>query len=294
MGATTNPYATALDGLDIADPVAALFDFCRAREQVRVRREAGEDPPWTDDATLRRGRFLNVFREDDRGSKAVMRFVEPVRGDLEALVHALFFARWCNSQPALDLLSPELLEEPARLRETLTGMAGDSWCNKTAYPVGSVTWEGEVHDRMTTATSLFREIRPFLVGALSEASGSVVDATARVNAALQMDNDFPVFMAVIDLAWFRPDVIDPASHVPTGIGAEPYMDRLQQHLGVSSHAEVCDRMIALQPEYWPEARRPFQPIDVEYLCCECRKYFSYANGTKQFEGKNLFTPRTAS
>ena len=68
------------------------------------------------------------------------------------------------------------------------------------------------------------------------------------------------------------------------------MDRLQQPLGLTSHAEVCARMIELQQEYWPEARRSFQPIDIEYLSCECRKYFSYANGTKEFAGKNLFIP----
>ena len=28
-------------------------------------------------------------------------------------------------------------------------------------------------------------------------------------------------------------------------------------------------------------------IDIEYQSCECRKYFSYVNGTKKFEGKNL-------
>ena len=290
MGVSTNPYATALDGLEIEDPVAALFNLCRAREQVRAPREAGETPPWTEDPTLQRGRFLNVFREDDRGSKAVIRFVDPVRGDLEALVHALFFARWCNRQATLDRLSPDMLEEPAALRDTLAGM--DPWCNETAYPVGPVTWEGEVHDRFTTATSLFLAIRPFLVDTIHEAGGDVVAATERINDGFRMENDFPVFMAVVDLAWFRPDVIDPASHVPTGIGAVPYMDRLQQHLGVSSHAEVCDRIIAMQPDYWPEARRPFQPIDVEYLCCECRKYFSYANGTKRFEGKNRFTPHS--
>ena len=49
-------------------------------------------------------------------------------------------------------------------------------------------------------------------------------------------------------------------------------------------------MIALQPEYWPEAKRAFQPIDIEYLSCECRKYYSYVNGTKAFEGKNVFHP----
>jgi len=47
-------------------------------------------------------------------------------------------------------------------------------------------------------------------------------------------------------------------------------------------------MMALQARYWPEAKRPFQPIDIEYLACECRKYFSYVNGTKRFEGKNSF------
>ena len=54
------------------------------------------------------------------------------------------------------------------------------------------------------------------------------------------------------------------------------------------------RMIELQPTHWPEARRAFTPIDVEYLCCECRKYYSYVNGTKRFEGRNRFVVSGAS
>ncbi len=50
-------------------------------------------------------------------------------------------------------------------------------------------------------------------------------------------------------------------------------------------------MIRLQATYWPEARRTFTPIDIEYLSCECRKYYSYVNGTKSYAGKNLFTPK---
>jgi len=52
-------------------------------------------------------------------------------------------------------------------------------------------------------------------------------------------------------------------------------------------------MMALQEVHWPEARRPLQPIDIEYLSCECRKYYSYVNGTKAFEGKNVFRPASA-
>ena len=37
--------------------------------------------------------------------------------------------------------------------------------------------------------------------------------------------------------------------------------------------------------YYPNLLR-----DIEYLACECRKYYSYINGTKVFEGKNKFIP----
>ena len=93
---THNPYAAALDGLEIRDPVRAFFDFCREREQIRLRRERGEAPPWSEDPIFRQGRFLNIFREDDRGSKALFRFVGSTEHPLPDLVHALFFARWCN------------------------------------------------------------------------------------------------------------------------------------------------------------------------------------------------------
>ena len=41
----------------------------------------------------------------------------------------------------------------------------------------------------------------------------MVLATRAIAKELGMKNDFPVFMAVMDLAWFRPDLVDPASKV---------------------------------------------------------------------------------
>ena len=285
-----NPYAAALDGLVLDDPVAAFFDFCRERERVRTRREAGEPAPWSEDPIFQKGRFLNVFREDDRGSKALLRFAKPMADDLSELVHAVFFARWCNKQATLDALKPSQLSDPERLRRTLGDMPKQPWCNVAAYPVGPVWWGGQLHSRLDAATTLFGAIKGELSRIILEAEGDVIRATQSINAIFQMDNDFPIFMAVMDLAWFRPDVIDPASHVPTGIGAVAFLDRLQRHLGLDSHEQTCDRMIELQGEYWPDARRRFQPIDIEYLSCECRKYYSYVNGTKRFEGKNVFRP----
>ncbi len=288
MSESHNPYAEALDGLVLDDPVAAFFDFCREREQIRSLRESGAPAPWTDDPILQRGRFLNVFREDDRGSKAILRFAKHLADNLPALIHALFFARWCNRQTTLDVLSHSILAEPERLRRTLETLPSQPWCNVTAYPVEPVCWEGVFYSRFDAATTLFGKITGSLTRTITGADGDVIRATHAVNALFGMQNDFPIFMAIIDLAWFRPDVIDPESHVPTGIGAVAFLDRLQKYLGLDSHQQTCDRMIALQREYWPEAKRAFQPIDVEYLSCECRKYYSYINGTKLFEGKNVF------
>lgn len=289
---SSNPYAAALDGLDLPDPVGAFFDFCRAREAVRVRREDGHPPPWTDDPILQRGRFLNVFREDDRGSRAIARFVAPLGDDLERLAQAFFFARWCNRDTTLDRVPAALLGDPPALRRALLHDVPQPWFNPTAYPVGPITWQGRTIGRLEAATDLFGEIPGFLADALRSAGGQITAATDAINAAFGMHNDFPIFMAVVDVADARPDVIDPGSPVPTGIGAAPFLDRLQAHLGTASHEATCARMIALQADLWPEARRPLQPIDVEYLSCECRKYFSYVLGTKEFTGKNRFQPDT--
>ena len=182
-----------------------------------------------------------------------------------------------------------MLLEPEKLLKKLKSL--NNWCNNNAYPVESVFWNGKKYSRLNTAVNLFFKKNKSLEEMIINANGDVIKATKKINEEFKMENDFPIFMAVIDLAWFRPDIIHPNSHVPTGIGAVAYLNRLQKYLGLKNHQETCEKMIELQGEYWPEAKRKFQPIDIEYLSCECRKYYSYVNGTKSFEGKNVFNPK---
>ena len=283
-----NKYASALDGLEIEDPVESFFDFCKERENIRISRENGEDFPWSKDEIFQNGRFLNVFREDDRVSKSIIKFAGNLNEEPSKLINAVFFARWCNRQEVLDTLTSDDLNNPENLKIKLESI--DPWCNETAYPVEPVTWRGKQYSRIDAATKLFYEVQDSLLNILESSNKSVINATNNINKEFQMQNDFPIFMAVIDIAWFRPDIIPIESEVPTGIGAVAYLDRLQNHLGLSSHQEVGEKMIELQKTYWPEAKRGFNPIDIEYLACECRKYYSYINGTKVFEGKNKFIP----
>ena len=166
----------------------------------------------------------------------------------------------------------------------------NNWCNTTAYPVGPIYWKGKKYSRLDSATSLFYQIKEPLTKLVKNSNGNIINATNKINKRFKMVNDFPIFMAVSDIAWFKPEIIKPNSPVPTGIGAVAYLDILQKYLKLDSHQATCDKMIELQSNHWPNAKRKFQPIDIEYLACECRKYFSYKNGTKYFEGKNLFKP----
>ena len=85
-----NPYANSLDGLTIENPVQSFFNFCKERENIRLKRERGLPRPWSKDPIFQNGRFLNVFREDDRVSKSIFKFVDRLQCSLPELIRALF------------------------------------------------------------------------------------------------------------------------------------------------------------------------------------------------------------
>lgn len=47
---------------------APLWAWVKEREAIRIRKEGGTAPPWSDDPILSTYRFCNVRREDDRGT----------------------------------------------------------------------------------------------------------------------------------------------------------------------------------------------------------------------------------
>ena len=103
------PYQNALDGLSISDPIQSFFTWCIERESIRKKRKAGDSFPWTSDPVFQKGRFLNVFREDDKGTKAVLRFADKTETQTD-LIHSLFFARWCNRDTTLNVLEPNIFD----------------------------------------------------------------------------------------------------------------------------------------------------------------------------------------
>lgn len=97
--------------------------FITEREDIRVKKERGDLPPWTDDPILREWSFCNVHREDDRVTRWISdRWRCPNREDPD-LWFAMVVARHLNWPPALAELdypipwNPEHFIEVMRARE---------------------------------------------------------------------------------------------------------------------------------------------------------------------------------
>lgn len=75
---------------------APLWYWVKEREAIRIRKEQGASPPFTDDSILATYRFCNVRREDDRGTIWIREHIrEPFRSD-PALWFMLCIARQIN------------------------------------------------------------------------------------------------------------------------------------------------------------------------------------------------------
>ena len=79
-----------------------LAYWINERERVRIRRERGEPPPWTDDPILREWSFCNVRREDDRGTRWLKENWRDPHGRDPHLWHAMLVARNVNWPDSLE------------------------------------------------------------------------------------------------------------------------------------------------------------------------------------------------
>jgi hypothetical protein len=84
--------------------VTRLVAFVLEREAIRLRREAGESPPWTEDAILADGRFCNVHREHDKVTRWITIHWRDPHHDDPDLWFGMATARMVNEPDALNEL----------------------------------------------------------------------------------------------------------------------------------------------------------------------------------------------
>lgn len=85
-------------------PVNRLLYWIRERESIRLKKEAGDPKPWTEDPILQRYRFCNVRRMDDKVSQWLLEnWYKPYKDHHNILI-ACVLARFFNLPSTLEAI----------------------------------------------------------------------------------------------------------------------------------------------------------------------------------------------
>jgi hypothetical protein len=104
MTPTTDPRQR-LEWVRAQTPTDRLLYWVTERESIRLKREAGEGPPWTADPILQSYRFCNVRRADDRVSRWLLEHWYGPHRDHPKMLLAAATARFFNLPSTLEPLT---------------------------------------------------------------------------------------------------------------------------------------------------------------------------------------------
>jgi hypothetical protein len=257
------------------DPVERLLYWIGEREEVRLLKEQGNDPPWTTDPILQSYRFCNVRRMDDKVSKWLFdHWYTPYRGH-KNIILACVLARFINEPATLEKIGFPETWMPGRIKDTLWDMRykGTKVFN-AAYiiPAGHVAGVGKIDTIINEVCDPVAKNPPKITGE------TMKDAVASMKGYYGLSN-FMAGQVVADLRWATPGAWrDRYWWAPMGPGSKRGMNRLHGRmidfpLKQMQFLEELDAMIALCQHRLPcRITQKLEAMDYQNCLCEYDKY----------------------
>lgn len=284
----------------------ALFNWMEARERIRLKRLAGEPPPWTDDPILQQYRFTNVMREYDRTSQWIFANLT-CPGTLSSdLWITLALARQINLIETLsELVREKLIDHSARWS---LGRLASVWeCLDQRAKRGEKVWTGAymIHADSAPSTadlwvSKAHYVTMMVVGQLIDKQPdlSSIEAFTRFLSQYESWGGFMAYEVACDLRWapgWLKDAPDLKTWANPGPGARRGLNRLAgRALKETVSTAVCIEEMCFLLEaaeahpFQVKFPRPFELRDIEHSLCEYDKYVRVATG--QGRPRQTFTP----
>ena len=246
-------FAEMLESMDKDGLLDKFKWFICERENIRLKKEAGEPRPWTSDEILDKTRFTNIYRQHDKVSKYIFSKCQHIDGP--ELVYNLLLSRLMNR---VDILSKFLPVLPTDDLSFL--LEGDAiMMNSSAYQVspGMVKLDSFATNR-ETIVHYPKKVYEDVYTAISS-TDHIADAVFIGNKAFGGHIPFTMLQVVLDYHYLTGHYNDD-SDVPVGQGAEAIVSKLG---GINFLASTFN----------------MKKYDVEHAACEFRKYLS-RNGKK--------------
>ena len=256
------------------DPITSLIYFAHERDAIRKRKESRAPRPWTTDLILHEARFTNIRREYDWVSKFIFKWADVVAPAEEELFFNLLFARHCNKAETLSRVGPVLTDDDPE--ENINKIRAVKPMYATPY-VCPGQFGKDWGTREDWIFKYFPTVAKRTIPLLSHGR-SISDVVERMDDIWGFRNWFSSTQALLDLAYLRPDLIDPKSEIYVGPGAIPalYLIRtsIWRLLQVKEVQELCETFAG-----------------VEHTLCEWTKYLKIKYGFRPITKRFKYYPR---
>jgi hypothetical protein len=269
--------------------------FVVEREAIRLKREAGEPAPWTDDPVLSTWRFVNVRRIDDRVSRALLAEWYPQFSG-RALWPAAMVARFVNFPPTLRL--PEVRAsigasidefDPVRFAAALNSIDGKVFGGGYIIPGGKAGVDKPTHVGrvIASAAAVARDVEAG-IDALS------IEQTVRALAQVKGVGEFMAGQAACDLSYLPGqlfDATDKYSYAPPGPGSSKGWNILLDRPDCTPIVEAewregLPQLVEIGQQYVPD----LDANSAQSCLCEIEKIVNFVRGKKRPKAK--YTPHT--
>ncbi len=268
------------------------------RESIRLKRLAGEDPPWTDDPILQMYRFTNIRRMDDKVSRWLQRtWYVPFR-DHPNILGAVLLARFLNYPNTLQEIGFPEKWNVEHIRKILHSRSARNLNNFNSAYVAFADNRREGQSKVDTILDVV--INPIVVSNLTINTHSMEQTWLSLIPFHGMAN-FMAGQIVADLRWaVTGNWSDSIDWAPICVGSSRGMKRLHNMpMDVSMQRPTWYRLLrelilnlkALNPSLMSR----LEAFDVQNCLCEFSKYEKTVQGQgkpkQRYDGTR--TPATA-
>lgn len=242
--------------------IEEFFDFMIERHNIWKRRFRGDPPPWTDDEILQNFRFTNVFRELDKGTKALRLMLQEKSVSGEFVWNIIWYRlfNWFEHAFNPGYCNPKILRESLTKKHSkglkLFTSAHMTWGPETGRPkflsfldILDELWERK--DDLCLDIEECVEMK------------EVFDLLKKISGV----GPFISYEIVCDLRWYF-EFDDILTWCNVGPGAK----RGLQRLGMNPTIQSCIRLFDMAPHFLKIQEVKFELREIEHSLCEFDKY----------------------
>ena len=254
-------------------PTERFLYWIQERESIRLKKEAGEPKPWTDDEILQTYKFCNVRRMDDRVSQWLWDNWYKVYKDHQNMLVACVLARYFNLPSTLEAIGFPEKVDLKKIDRTLKIIKSRG--NKIFNGAYIVSTNGLEMDKCECV--LYNVVEPILFDP-PKIDSNFIQKSVEVLTEYWGVSTFMAGQVIADMRWaWSGKWIDKNQWAAIGPGSRRGMNRLQERelkfpLKQDQFLIELKEVVNLCKNKMPSIVKKMEAIDYQNCCCEFDKY----------------------